>query len=57
MPSRPEDLEWCPLCDTWIDPEYLDEVLFHGFGSCIEPGAEPPQTGIRGVKVYEPPQG
>lgn len=57
MPSRPEDLEWCPLCDTWIDPEYLDEVLFHGFGSCIEPGAEKPQTGIRGVKVYEPPQG
>ncbi len=53
----PSDLEWCPLCDTWIDPVHLDEVLFHGFGSCLDPNGEKPRTGILGVKVFEPPQG
>ena len=47
----------CPLCDEWIDPASLDEVIFHGSGSCTVPGAEPLRTGIRGVKVDEPPQG
>ena len=55
--KTPPELEHCPLCDTWIDPASLDEVIFHGFGSCTEPNAEPLRTGIRGFKASEPPQG
>ncbi len=49
------ELEHCPYCDAWFDPASLDETFFHGFGNCLVPGAEMPQTGIRGERVD--PQG
>jgi hypothetical protein len=51
------ELERCPTCDRWFDPAALDEVIHHAFSSCIDPDAEMPKTGIRGICVEEPPQG
>jgi hypothetical protein len=51
------DLEHCGYCDAWFDPASLDETFFHGFGSCMQPQAKMPDSGIRGVKADEPAQG
>lgn len=49
-------LERCAVCDAWFDPLALDELLFHAVGSCMNPDAERPRTGIRGEVADEPPQ-
>lgn len=47
-------LEHCAYCDARFDAAALDEVVFHAVGGCLEPDAQRPVTGIRGVRIDEP---
>jgi hypothetical protein len=48
--DKNNDMFKCITCDSWWNPIYLDQVLYHTTGACAG-GREMGSTGIVGVRV------